>query len=157
MNIYDACDYIILKMTEGQDSLNNIKLQKLLYYVQAWYLAFNEKPLFEDGENFQAWVHGPVNRQIYDRFSSTKSLYADITYDDIRDGFDFENLNEDELEHIDVVLELYGKYSGTELEDMTHEEEPWINARTGFRSSQRCEVELNNSDMYTYYSSRLVD
>ena len=157
MLIDNACDYIITKMTEGQDSLNNIKLQKLLYYVQAWYLAFNGKALYEKDENFQAWVHGPVSRTIYDRFLTTKSLYSDITYEDIREEFDLSTLDKKELEHIDTVLELYGKFSGTELENMTHEEDPWIKAREGYRPSQRCEVELDNIEVQTYYASRLSD
>ena len=71
-SIHDITDYIILRV-KSEDrfaSLINLKLQKLLYYVQAWSYGINKKPMF-DGE-FEAWIHGPVNREIYNRFNSTK-------------------------------------------------------------------------------------
>lgn len=62
-SIHDITDYIILRV-KSEDrfaSLINLKLQKLLYYVQAWSYGINKKPMF-DGE-FEAWIHGPVNRE----------------------------------------------------------------------------------------------
>lgn len=124
----------------------------ILYFDES---GFTGERLLDDGQKTFAYSSVAINP--LEAESITSEIIRKYKIQNVRDGFDFENLNENEIEHIDVVLELYGKYSGTELEDMTHEEEPWIRARTGFRSSQRCEVELNNSDMYTYYSSRLVD
>ena len=152
--IDDACDYIILKLCEGGESLNHLKLQKLLYYAQAWHLAFNGgKPLF-DGR-FQAWVHGPVNRHIYDRFAGSKTLYSDVLESDMRTEFDLGKLNNEACEHIDGVLEVYAKFSGTQLEDLTHREEPWIRAREGFRASQRCEREIDEQIMAHYYAQQI--
>ncbi|MDT2255436.1 DUF4065 domain-containing protein [Paenibacillus larvae] len=42
------------------------KLQKLCYYAYSFYLAIYEKKLFDD--NFEAWVHGPVNPQLYTEY-----------------------------------------------------------------------------------------
>jgi len=39
-----VCDYIIQRVLTGGEKLNVLKLQKLLYYVQAWHLAFYKKP-----------------------------------------------------------------------------------------------------------------
>lgn len=155
MSINDTCDYIIMMLTEGSESLSNIKLQKLLYYVQAWNLAFYGKPFYSENENFEAWVHGPVSREIYNRFREHKSLYSDIKYEDITETFNPDLLDENEKKHIEVILETYAKFSGSELENMTHMEYPWINAREGYRSSERCEKQINNQDMIDYYSSRL--
>lgn len=155
MSINDTCDYIIMMLTEGSESLSNIKLQKLLYYVQAWNLAFYEKPFYSENENFEAWVHGPVSREIYNRFKENKSLYSDIKYEDITESFNPDLLDENEKKHIEVILETYAKFSGSELENMTHMESPWIKAREGYRSSERCEKQINNQDMIDYYSSRL--
>lgn len=50
-SIHDITDYIILRV-KSEDrfaSLINLKLQKLLYYVQAWSYGINKKPMF-DGE-----------------------------------------------------------------------------------------------------------
>lgn len=153
MNIHDATDYLIQQVHESGESLSNLKLQKLMYYVQAWFLAFEGKKFFES--DFQAWVHGPVSRDIYNRFSATKSLYAEITEDDIRSGFTPDNLSDDERKHIDNVLSVYAKLSGPQLEEMTHRESPWIEARGNLKSWERCENTISSSSMETFYKSRL--
>lgn len=151
--INQACDYTILMCTDGGEKLNLLKLQKLLYYVQAWHLAFYNKPLF-DGK-FQAWIHGPVNRQIYDRFAETKTLYSEIGREDMTEGFDPEQIPKEERLHIDSVLEVYAPYTGSELEAQAHVEEPWVQARKGFRPTQRSEAVLDEGLMATYYGSRV--
>jgi uncharacterized phage-associated protein len=52
-------------------------------------------------------------------------------------------------------LETYAKLSGVQLEEMTHKETPWIEARKGYRSSQRCEEPINAEVMREYYAARL--
>lgn len=153
MNIHDACDYVITKICEGDAGLNHLKLHKLMYFLQAWRLAFEEKRLF-DGR-FQAWIHGPVSRELYDRFLKTKSLYSPITLKDRRPSFDLERLDPEERNHIDTILEAYGDFSGTQLEEMTHGEEPWKAARTGCRPSERCENLIDEASMKEYYASRM--
>lgn len=152
MTLDDACDYIILKTTEAGEHINLLKLQKLMYYVQAWHLAFEGSPLFNG--RFQAWIHGPVSRDLYDRFRETKSLYSEVTPKDVRDEFNPALLSEQDRLHIDSVLEEYAGLSGTQLEEMTHREAPWIEARKGFRPSERCEVLLDETLMGSYYRRR---
>lgn len=154
-SIHTICDYIILKLkSEGESyPLNNIKLQKLLYYTQAWFLAFNGRPLFK--EYFQAWVHGPVNREVFDRYKDTKSLYSDIEVDDIQNFDCFNELDQDAINHIDNILEGYAKYSGTQLEYMTHQEDPWIAARKGYLPMEICDEPIDNKIMEDYYKQRL--
>ena len=86
-----VCHYIILRLASGGVNLNVLKLHKLLYYVQAWSLAYGNGRVFE--EDFQAWVHGPVSRQIFDRFSTTKNIYSQIGIADLQDGFDAESVS----------------------------------------------------------------
>lgn len=153
MDIHDACDFIILKMQEAGENLSNLKLQKLLYYTQAWHLAFEKKPLFDTG--FQAWIHGPVSKEIFERFKSEKSLYSEIEMDDIRADFDINSLLEEDKTHISNVLDVYAQFSGIQLEEMTHNEMPWINARKGVNATVRCENEICNDDMMRFYSARM--
>ncbi|ABQ03955.1 Panacea domain-containing protein [Flavobacterium johnsoniae] len=154
ITIHQACDYIIFRLkSEESGSLNHLKLQKLLYYVQSWHLAFYGTRFF-DGK-FQAWIHGPVNRAIYDRFKDTKYMYSTIDLDDLSDTEITTKLPLEVKEHIDVVLETYAGFSDTDLESKTHQEEPWINARKGFKPSERCEVELDEKIMESYFKSRL--
>jgi len=152
--VNDVCDYIILMCCSGGENLNLLKLQKLLYYVQAWSLAFEERPLFEG--KFQAWVHGPVNRDIFNRFAGEKTLYSPIDEGDITPGFNPETaLSADDRLHIDNVLEVYAKFSGSELEAQAHIEEPWIRARGGCSPTSRCETELDEKFVGEYYRARI--
>ncbi|OQY42717.1 MAG: hypothetical protein B6240_13665 [Desulfobacteraceae bacterium 4572_87] len=48
---------------EAGDLISNLKLQKLVYYAQGFYLALYDEPLFN--EPIEAWTHGPVIRELY--------------------------------------------------------------------------------------------
>jgi uncharacterized phage-associated protein len=153
-NISTVCDYIIIQLNaDGDSDLTTLKLQKLLYYVQAWHLAFYKKPMF-DGE-FQAWVHGPVNREIYNRFKDSKFLYSSITLQDVEDKNASDNLSKKDKSHVDSVLDAYAKYSPSQLEFMTHREKPWMEARTGVDKLQRSEKVISEETMTKYYKARL--
>lgn len=153
--INDIADYIITstKLEDENASLINLKLQKLLYYVQAWSYGINKKPMFAEG--FEAWVHGPVNRQIYDRFNPTKSLYSEIGLDD-RMNTEVK-LSQEDAEHVDFVLENYNKFSGAELESMTHSEDPWIKTRGNIGVNERCGKVITPELMIAYYGKRWED
>ncbi len=153
-DINDVADYIISKMDEAS-WLNVLKLQKLLYYVQAWTLAIENVRCF-DGE-FQAWVHGPVNREIYDRFKDEKSMYSRVRARDMRKGFDPEEMDLDVRTNINSVLEVYGDFSDDQLEEMTHREQPWIDAREGCSPRERCTNDIDEITMRNYYAARLSD
>ena len=155
IDIHNTADYIIFKLNIENEGfyLENLKLQKLLYYSQAWHLAFNGSILF-DGK-FQAWVHGPVNRKIYDRFKDHKSLYSRIGLDEIKNHEYVVNIPNPVQAHIDSVLESYGALSSVQLEKMTHEEDPWIKARGNIRPTERCEQEIDEALMQSYYAARL--
>lgn len=149
----NVCDYIICSLNEAGEKPNLLKLQKLLYYSQAWCFALNHKPFFD--AKFQAWVHGPVNREIYDRFAGDKFLYSRLEQKDTRAGFTSEWLSADDRAHVDSVLEVYAEYSGTQLEELTHREEPWQDARKGLSDSQRCETVISESLMESHYAKLL--
>lgn len=153
--IKDVSNYIIFRMTsEGGASLSHLKLQKLLYYIQAWNLAYDKKPLFDGA--FQAWIHGPVNRIIYNQFKDSKYMYSSISVKDLKDvDLSFPRIKEEEKAFIDGVLEVYAPFSDVQLEKMTHDESPWLEAREGLQPFERCEVEISEATMATYYAARL--
>jgi uncharacterized phage-associated protein len=149
----EIVNYMVAKLAEGGEYLNVLKLHKLLYYSQSWSLAFDRGRLF-DGR-FQAWVHGPVNRELFDRFRDTKSMYSAVTLEDIPGDFDPQGLDESDRQLVDAVLEVYGPLTGDQLEEMTHREDPWIAARNGLPPSVRSENELDEGLMAGYYKARL--
>ena len=153
VNVHDVTDFIIGQFGDEKDGLTVLKLQKLLYYVQAWHLAFGKGRLFNGG--FQAWVHGPVNRDVYDRFKSTHSLFSSLTANDIRDGFDHGLMSQDAKDHIRVVIDAYGELTGMQLEDMTHNEAPWRTARGSLKPFERCETEISELAMTNFYAELL--
>ena len=149
--VHSVADYIITRIKcEGQSFLSNLKLQKLLYYTQAWHLGIHKQSLF-DGE-FQAWIHGPVNRELYDRFAGDKDLYSEI---ELKDRIETNpSLTQSEKQFVDFILENYAKFSATQLERMTHNELPWKQARVGFGEYERCEKKISQDLMKSFYGER---
>jgi uncharacterized phage-associated protein len=152
MTLDDCADYIITKICEGGSPPSVLKLQKLLYYSQAWHLAFYARPLFPG--KFEAWVHGPVNRALYRRFVG-RSMYAAVTDVDVRPDFQIERIADSEGRHVDDVLEAYASMSGTQLEVLTHSEAPWISARGGLPMNARCVNEIEEEEMKEFYKARV--
>ncbi len=151
--IDDVCDHVINRLNDASASLSVLKLHKLLYYIQAWHLAFYGIVLFVGG--FQAWVHGPVSRHIYDRFKDRKSMYSRVTKRDLREGFSVSKMPAHSLRHIDSILEAYAEFADFQLEELTHEEAPWIEARGGYEPNERCETLISETLMKTYYAARV--
>ena len=105
----------------------------LLYYIQGNYAAIYDKPLFD--APCEAWVHGPVYRNVY-------NLFRDFKYNPIDDDR-FVPLKESALpltpeakEVVDRVLDTFGMYSGKVLESITHKEAPWLDARKGLSAGR---------------------
>lgn len=153
ITIDDVCDYVVVRLNEASTPLSVLKLHKLLYYIQAWHLAFFGARFCS--ASFQAWVHGPVNRQLYDRFKDTKSMYSRVAKRDIRPGFSIDQLGEPAARHIDSILEAYADFADTQLEELTHRERPWLSAREGYEPNERCEVIISEDLMREYYAARL--
>ena len=145
-------DYICHRALSADTDISPLKLHKLLYYVEAWHLAFFDTSIVPG--KFQAWVHGPVCRPLYSRYRNTKSMYCGILEEDLRHD-NFDGLSEDNKSHIDNVLETYLKFSDTQLEALTHREAPWIAARGDCAEFERCEEEIDKNLMRDFYKERL--
>lgn len=155
MTINDVADYIIWKsVDDSSPPLNLLKLQKLAYYAQAWHLAINGRPI-APGARFEAWVHGPVSRDLYNRFTSSM-LYELVTMSNVTPGFDPTKLDANEREFLDAIMDEYGKFSGSQLEELTHREEPWKRARGALGPTEACKVQLDENLMRDYYRARVA-
>lgn len=98
------------------DSITNLKLQKLVYYAQAWSVALLNQPLFPD--EIEAWAHGPVVEAVYQK-------YKGFRYDTIPRSPRKPRFAPQELTVLEDVFAIYGEHSAKFLEDLTHEEDPW--------------------------------
>ena len=121
-----------------------MKLQKLLYYCQAWSLVWDEEPLF--GEPIEAWANGPVVPSIF------RKQQGKFKVDSWPDG-DARLLGGAQKDTIDAVLSYYGEKSSQWLSDLTHSEEPWKEARKGLLPGQRGNKQISHASMAEYYSS----
>lgn len=130
--------------TEGK-TITNKKLQKLLYYAQAWYLALKDRPLFK--EDIQAWVHGPAIPSIYDQYR--KFGYENINV--IIDPKEIASLKTDDL--LNEVWKVYGKFEAEYLETLTHNEEPWQLAREGLSAGDASTNIISKEEMKKYFKS----
>lgn len=96
------------------EPMTNLRLQKLLYFAQAWCIVRNGHPLFN--ESIKAWNYGHVVPSIYQKYricGSNPIASAD-------DDFDYAIFSEDELSVIIDVFVEYGKYTTSQLVIMTH-------------------------------------
>jgi len=136
--------YIIKFFQEAGDPVTNLKLQKLLYYVQGWHLALRGSPAFND--RLEAWVHGPVQPGVYGSYKSNR--WNPIVEETTAPTFapEFKQL-------VDEVIAVYGTESGYELERRTHTEAPWIDARGGIPADQDCSNIIGNDSIKLFFKS----
>lgn len=127
--------------------ISNKKLQKLVYYSQAWSLALYGEPLFQ--EDIQAWVHGPVIPSLYQKYKNYQ--FHPIVNDQLLK----ETPRLDCAELLDEIWDIYGKYDSNYLELLTHRETPWRNARANLEPNENSDNTISLEDMKMYYSSLL--
>jgi uncharacterized phage-associated protein len=140
-----TADFLLTESRERGEILTNLKLQKLLYYAQAWYLALNDLPLFQ--EEMEAWVHGPVLPTQYYRFRSFqwKPIVQDIGRPTITTAGVEDHLNE--------IIDVFGTETAVALELMTHNEQPWIEARGNLPPDANSTNRISKNSMRDYYRS----
>lgn len=141
-NEFDVVKYILKELGE----ISAMKLQKLVYYSQAWSLVWDEEELFS--EDFEAWANGPVLRTVYDQHRGMFKVKSDT----FSKG-DLKNLTEDQIDTIDSVLKFYGDKSAQWLSNLTHKESPWKDARAGLNAMDSSNEAISKGSMEEYYSA----
>ncbi len=134
----DDVAYYIL----DRHAMTAMKMQKLVYYAQAWHLARTGGPLF--AEPIEAWVNGPVVRELYDQHRGQFSLSGWQSGDPTA-------LSRGQRTLLDEILGTYGQRSAAWLSQLTHGEEPWQSARKGISDSARSAAIIDPAVMERYY------
>ena len=144
LSSHDVARYFLsLVNEEVGDSISNLKLQKLVYYAQGFYLALYGKPLFK--ESIEAWTHGPVIPELYQTYkSSWLSSYP------IPNDIDFSIYNSSVKELLNEIYMVYGQYSAWKLRDLTHDEPVWKNAFLNIDKT------ISHQDMTSYFKTFFV-
>lgn len=141
MTVFDVAAYIL--KTSGP--MTAMKLQKLVYYSQCWSLVWDERPLFD--EQIQAWANGPVCPELYAKHRGQFEMGPESI-----EG-DHEALDEKGIETVDSVLRFYGEKTAQWLSDLTHAEQPWVEARAGLLPGERSSQPISHAAMAEYYGS----
>jgi uncharacterized phage-associated protein len=124
-------------------SVTTMKLQKLVYYSQAWHLVFHGEPLFADA--IEAWPQGPVTRSLYDKHRRRWEVSSWPAGDRSR-------LAPVERDTLRWVLDKYGAFSAESLSQMTHMETPWRIARGVLGPDDHCSTPIDRQQMKHFYA-----
>ena len=144
--VFDVAQYIL----ELKKQLSTIKLQKLVYYAQAWHLVWEDTPLFNS--RIEAWPNGPVCPDLYNAHKGKFFVDPSLAIGNSA------NLLQQEKQSIESILKAYGDKRAEYLIHLTHAEDPWINARKRASAypGDKCKEEITLSDMAEYYTG-IVD
>lgn len=146
--ISDKMLKVIAYVFEKLEEVTPLMLQKLLYFIQGIYSALYRKPVFP--EECRAWTHGPVYPEVYNLFRDFKYNPIDDARFALLEGSGY-LLTDDEKRVIDLVVNTFGMYGGKVLEKITHNEDPWIEARKGYGDGIPSSEPLPKDRIMKYY------
>lgn len=137
-NVFDVAAYILAR----KGPITAWKLQKLVYYAQAWSLVWDDKPLFRN--RIEAWANGPVSPTLYQAHKGQFRVYR-IPQGNAR------KLTQKEQGTVEAILIGYGSKTSQWLSDLSHSEPPWKNARKELSIGERGHTEITQEAMSEYY------
>jgi len=142
MTIYRSID-VARYILDNFGDMTTMKLQKLVYYCQAYCLAWYYRPMFD--EKVRAWTNGPV---VYELFNEHRGIHI-INSNDLEAG-NPHNLGEEERDVIESVCEAFQGLTGWELRNRTRKEDPWVD---NFREEDTWHnVEIPQEQMKQFYT-----
>ena len=107
--VYEICDYVLEYISKKHGTINVFKLNSLLYIMQASYLYYYNKPLFN--EDFEAWMAGPILPSVwkkYKKFGGGSIISGDFQY----------NIKDEVMTFLNDIIEMFGECSESSLNDM---------------------------------------
>lgn len=148
-DVLHVADFL-LQLAEREpepEAVTNLRLQKLLYYVQGWSFVYRGRQLFD--EPMKAWPHGPVVERAYECFKDNKAspLSSSGT---AKSG----SLTLEERQLIEGVWSAYKRHSASALREMTHRESPWLTARHGLPADSRKSTLITDQSIRAYFTSQ---
>lgn len=134
-------NYICSFTAEKNQPVTNLHLQKILYYLQGYFLKKLDTPAFE--EEIYNWPYGPVVPEAYFAYNTNLSNPIENIDQESAELFD-ERLRKDRKAYrlIHNVVDRCLEYTARQLVSMTHKEDPWKNTQ------QRQEIRINEIEKY---------
>lgn len=139
--VYDVAQAIL----ERIGSITTLKLQKLVYYCQAWSLVWDDRPITTS--HFEAWANGPVSPSLFRRHQGDFLINE---RNNLRGNSS--SLDDEAIETVEAIIRDYGDESSHFLKELTHQESPWKNARGGLPAGARSSEVITHAEMANYYS-----
>ena len=124
--------YVIWYADENHVRITQLKLQKLLYFIQIEFIKQRGTMLFDDP--FEAWTYGPVVRDVYYEYCSNGSLPLHSISE--HDG-DISYLSEEDIHLINDVLNKKMRHVASRLVQESHSQQPWLNHMDEVRNGNK--------------------
>ena len=155
-NVLDVSRYIINYSNKKDYGISNLKLQKVLYFVQAYFLIQTKHPCFK--EKIEAWDFGPVVPVAYSEYKqygstdipTTKSFFIidnDNIWNSKRVEFEDIAISDYDKSLINKVVDKFADYSATDMVQLTQHQFPWIDAIVSNQSD-----EITNESIFKYFN-----
>lgn len=157
-NVLEVCRHVINYSNIQDYGISNLKLQKILYFIQAYFLICTSQPCFN--EEIQAWDFGPVVPEAYQEYKQYGSgdipfisSYVENNSNNIWDleNIEFEDdiISDNDKNLIDAVIDKFADYSATDLVEITHNQAPWKNAYIHGKN-----VPIHKKDIKDYFDEK---
>lgn len=151
-------NYIIEFCNENGFEINNLRLQKLLYFVNVRSLIETSNPIFEDP--MEMWPYGPVIPDVYHQYKSFGPF--DITDNDIAGQlidfedfsvieYDSSNINEHDRRLIEETVKSLSNIEVFGLVEITHKHEMWANRRNQIQSGVH-HITYDNDEIIDFFN-----
>lgn len=151
---YDAdiiAQFFIKKSIEDERFLSPLKLIKLVYFSQGWYLGLFHESLIN--ERIEAWKFGPVVASLYHK-------YKQFGNDDITHVFNeklLQELDSNTVTFLNRIWEVYGSWTAIQLANLSHEREsPWHIAWYRDEGKKRTNHPIPNERIENYFSKQVA-
>ncbi|MEM6503361.1 MAG: type II toxin-antitoxin system antitoxin SocA domain-containing protein [Cyanobacteria bacterium P01_C01_bin.89] len=140
----DVAKYFLHRVDREQgDTISQLRLLKLVYYTQVWSLVFRNQPFF--GEEVEAWVHGPVVHKVRNAYKDYRKRAIPAP------DSDPPQFSPNEQQILEFVWERYGEIGAVRLSKLTHQEQPWKDARAGLRPDEPSRKAISHDAMRSFH------
>lgn len=108
--------YMVNLFQLDNKTITNLKLQKLMYFVEALYMnKTGDNELYD--EDWVAWNYGPVSKRLYNFYKKFGSMQISLTRNEVSEGNSISNTNK---EIIKTIYSSFGQLSAFQLVSITH-------------------------------------
>lgn len=148
--VLDVSRHVINYSNEKEYGISNLKLQKILYFIQAFFLVSTSEQCFE--EKIEAWDFGPVVPEAYREYKQfgsgdipSISYIIDFDGEDIWESkvikYKDNVISEPDKQRIESVVDKFADYSATDLVSITHAQTPW---KVAYKKGQNNEITIDS-------------